>query len=73
MPKRLNAPRLESADSARAVELLIHLSGLLKRQQRHFDEAVVAHCVQLINDYAKGETQTFSVQEPRPPYGGRSR
>ena len=71
MPKKSNAPQPSSAVSLQAIDLLTHLGGALKRQQRHFDESVVAHCVQLIQEYAEGSGQENRVQEPQAPYGGR--
>ena len=69
MPKKLNAPLTETSEAARAIALLTQLGGLLKREQRHFDEAVVTHCLQLIHDFQEGRMQQYSAQEPQAPYG----
>lgn len=69
MPKK---PTLSIQDpaSTSAIELLTQLGSALKRQQRHFDDAVVTHCMQLIQDYREGRMQEHSVREPQAPYGG---
>lgn len=56
-----NAPKSLAAESEQAIQFLIKISDLLKQQRRHFDDAVVTHCIRLINDYVedkKRETQS---------------
>lgn len=71
MPKK-PSPTLHDPSRTDTVELLIQLSGALKRQQRHFDEAVVTHCLQLVQEYREGRLQEHSVREPQVPYGDKA-
>ena len=41
------------ADSEQAVGFLNAISDQLKQQRRHFDDAVVTHCIRLIKDYVE--------------------
>ena len=72
MPKKSNIPQPSNPVSLQAIELLTHLGGALKRQRRHFDEAVVTHCVQLIQEYVQGSAPEHRVQEPPAHYGGKN-
>jgi hypothetical protein len=72
MPKKSNIPQPSNPVSLQAIELLTHLGEALKRQQRHFDEAVVTHCVQLIHEYVQGSASEYRVHEPPAHYGGKN-
>lgn len=40
-----------AAESERAIDFLTVIGSHLKRERRHFDDAVVTHCIRLIHDY----------------------
>jgi len=65
-PKRL------AGESAQAIEFLMAVSDRLKQQRRHFDDAVVSHCIRLIHDYMdeRGATVAPEVKSPA-GLGGR--
>ena len=44
-------PRTLAEESEQAIRFLTNISEVLKQQRRHFDDAVVTHCIRLINDY----------------------
>jgi hypothetical protein len=44
-------------ESEQTIDFLKKNSELLKNQRRHFDDAVVTHCIRLINDYAEESTR----------------
>lgn len=73
MPRKSSTPQPLGPEPMQAIALLTHLGGALKRQRRHFDEAVVTHCVQLIQEYVQGSGQENRVQEPSTHYGGKNR
>jgi hypothetical protein len=67
MPKKLNAAAPSTTQSVHAIALLTQLSDVLKRQQRHFDEAVVTHSIELVTDYVESGLQDLTAQEPQKP------
>lgn len=46
-----------AAESEQAINFLTTISDLLKQQRRHFDDAVVTHCIRLISDYVEEKSQ----------------
>ena len=40
-----------AAESERAIDFLTVIGTHLKRERRHFDDAVVTHCIRLIHEY----------------------
>ena len=40
-------------ESEESIDFLKRISELLKSQRRHFDDAVVTHCIRLISDYVE--------------------
>lgn len=60
MQTKTTSPRTTAEESEAAIHLLTIISGQLKQQRRHFDDAVVIHCIRLINDY----TEEKSGQDP---------
>jgi hypothetical protein len=51
MQTKATVPTSIALEAERAIAFLTRISELLKHQRRHFDDAVVTHCVRLINDY----------------------
>jgi hypothetical protein len=43
--------RQMAVESEQAIQFLTDVSNLLKHQRRHFDDAVVTHCIRLIHEY----------------------
>jgi hypothetical protein len=50
---KTNSPKAMTAESEHAIHFLTKISDLLKQQRRHFDDAVVTHCIRLIHDYVE--------------------
>ena len=51
-------------ESEETIDFLKRISELLKSQRRHFDDAVVTHCIRLINDYVEETAlETVPVQQ----------
>lgn len=42
-----------AVESVQAIHFLTTISDVLKLQRRHFDDAVVTHCIRLINDFVE--------------------
>jgi len=49
---KTNPPQTVSKEPEHVIEFLSRVSEILKHQRRHFDDAVVIHCIRLIQDYA---------------------
>lgn len=56
-------PKTLAADSEHAIKFLSIISDMLKHQRRHFDDAVVTHCIRLINDYVDERTSEIPPDE----------
>ncbi len=48
---KATVPKTLAEESDQAIHFLTTISDALKQQRRHFDDAVVTHCIRLINDY----------------------
>lgn len=46
-----------AAESEQAIHFLTAISDQLKQQHRHFDDAVVTHCIRLIDDYLEEKSK----------------
>jgi hypothetical protein len=57
---KTNAPKALAAESEQAIQFLTKISDQLKSQRRHFDDAVVIHCIRLINDYMDARSRENS-------------
>lgn len=53
MQTKVKIPRSLALESEQAIGFLTRISELLKQQRRHFDDAVVTHCIRLIHDYVE--------------------
>ena len=53
-------------ESKLTIDFLNHISELLKHQRRHFDDAVVMHCIRLIADYVKENASSAVPEQPAP-------
>jgi DNA polymerase/3'-5' exonuclease PolX len=51
MQTKMQLTKSLTLESEQAIDFLKKISELLKNQRRHFDDAVVTHCIRLINDY----------------------
>jgi hypothetical protein len=65
MQTKLNQPKDLTPESEAAIAFLTKVSEALKQQRRHFDDAVVTHCIRLVNDYA--EEDALGAQPDRGP------
>lgn len=50
-PTKMIPPKNLAMESEQAIHFLSLISDQLKQQRRHFDDAVVVHCIRLIQDY----------------------
>ena len=48
---RAPIPLTLAEESEQTIQFLTTISDVLKQQRRHFDDAVVTHCIRLIKDY----------------------
>lgn len=55
-------PNTLAEESEQAIHFLTRISDVLKHQRRHFDDAVVTHCIRLINDYVEEKNSEHSVE-----------
>ena len=46
-----------TAESEQAIHFLTVISDQLKQRRRHFDDAVVTHCIRLINDHMEEKSK----------------
>lgn len=53
MQMKMNMPKSLTAEARQMIAYLEKISELLKQQRRHFDDAVVVHCIRLIHDYVE--------------------
>jgi hypothetical protein len=51
VPTKATIPKTLAAESEQTIRFLTVISDMLKHQRRHFDDAVVTHCIRLIHDY----------------------
>jgi hypothetical protein len=56
-------PKTLAAESEQAIDFLTAISDTLKHQRRHFDDAVVTHCIRLINDYVDEKSRESTPVE----------
>ena len=71
MPTKTNVPQSMAAESQQSIEYLERISELLKHQRRHFDDAVVTHCIRLIQDYVEDNMREVSADLPVAAGSGR--
>lgn len=50
-------------ESKQTIDFLNHISELLKHQRRHFDDAVVTHCLRLIADYVQDKEHSVIPEQ----------
>jgi hypothetical protein len=58
-------------ESEQAIAFLKNISELLKNQRRHFDDAVVTHCIRLINDHAEESARAAAPAQQGTTGGSR--
>lgn len=71
MQIKMNLPKSLLAESEQAVEFLERISELLKHQRRHFDDAVVTHCIRLVHDYVEDNMREVAPDRPVPANADR--
>lgn len=64
MQMKINLPKSLTAESEQAIDFLEKISELLKHQRRHFDDAVVTHCIRLVNDYVEDNLREVAPDRP---------
>ena len=52
-------------ESEQAKALLTKISESLTQQRRHFDDAVVTHCIRLIDDYVEESSPENAPERPQ--------
>jgi hypothetical protein len=58
-------PKTLAAEAEQTINFLTIISDMLKHQRRHFDDAVVTHCIRLINDYVDEKNKETPSEESR--------
>jgi hypothetical protein len=58
-------PKTLAAEAEHTINFLTIISDMLKHQRRHFDDAVVTHCIRLINDYVDEKNKESPLEEGR--------
>jgi hypothetical protein len=64
---KASLPKNRAAESEQAIQYLAGISNLLKNQRRHFDDAVVTHCIRLIHEYVDQQIGESVPDGERPP------
>jgi hypothetical protein len=64
MQTKVNIPRSLALESEQAIVFLMRISELLKHQRRHFDDAVVTHCIRLVQDYVEDNVRDVASETP---------
>jgi hypothetical protein len=64
MQTKVNIPRSLAFESEQAIGFLMRISELLKHQRRHFDDAVVTHCIRLVQDYVEENIRDTPTEAP---------
>lgn len=49
-----------TAESEQAIDFLTAISEQLQQQRRHFDDAVVTHCIRLIHDHVEARCKELA-------------
>ncbi len=65
MQTKANIPRSLAVESEQAIGFLMRISELLKHQRRHFDDAVVTHCIRLVQDYVEDNVRDATSEAPQ--------
>lgn len=71
MQMKMNLPKSLTLEAEHAIVFLEKISELLKHQRRHFDDAVVTHCIRLINDYVDDNIRERKSERPLVSDAGR--
>ena len=61
----MNPPQSLALEAQQAIDFLTKISESLKHQRRHFDDAVVTHCIRLANDYVEENSHELSTERPQ--------
>lgn len=62
---KMNTSKSLAMESEHAIHFLTKISDLLKQQRRHFDDAVVTHCIRLVNDYVEDEIREIPASNKK--------
>lgn len=60
MQTKMQSTKSLALESEEAIDFLKKISELLKSQRRHFDDAVVTHCIRLMSDYVEEKAPEFA-------------
>jgi hypothetical protein len=64
MQTKVNIPISMAHESEQVIGFLMRISELLKHQRRHFDDAVVTHCIRLVQDFAEDNARDATPDAP---------
>jgi hypothetical protein len=67
MQTKVKIPLSMTRESEQAIGFLMRISELLKHQRRHFDDAVVTHCIRLVQDYVEDNAKDATSDAPLRP------
>ena len=65
MQTKMKSLKPLSLESEQAIAFLLKISESLKQQRRHFDDAVVTHCIRLIDDYVEESSPENAPERPQ--------
>jgi hypothetical protein len=63
MQTKMRISKSLTSESDHAIDFLVKISELLRIQRRHFDDAVVTHCIRLIKDYVEDNARDISAEQ----------
>ena len=63
MQTKMQSTKSLALESEETIDFLKKISELLKTQRRHFDDAVVTHCIRLISDYVEEKTPESALAQ----------
>jgi hypothetical protein len=64
MQTKMRISKSLTSESDHAIDFLVKISELLRIQRRHFDDAVVTHCIRLIKDYVEDNVREIPAEHP---------
>jgi hypothetical protein len=71
MQTKMQPSKSLTQESEQATDFLKKISESLKNQRRHFDDAVVTHCIRLINDFVEESAGDVASAQAGTAGGGK--
>jgi hypothetical protein len=71
MQTKMQSSKSLTHESEQATDFLKKISESLQNQRRHFDDAVVTHCIRLIYDFVEEGAGDVASEQPGAAGGGK--